>query len=401
MSWLFDLFRRLTAAALALLLLACAAEVALRWQRFQRGSAAARLVDHNLPVQPSRAVGWELPLAWYGTGTHVETRAPLPLRVNSLGIRGPEISRPKPAGTLRIICLGDDTTLAPGHAEDEAYPGRLAVLLRDAVTTPVEVLNAGLPAACPLTEVIHYRRLLSPLQPDVVIVHLDLSDAFEDAAARQHLRLDDAGEPVAVVHPSLEVREGPLSAAARDFALVDWLSGRLGAQVAGSPDAAEGDVFQRQLLAWQGDPSTAALSAPDAAAAALSPTAARSPPRVLAPLASLQAALTADAATLVVATCPNAWQAAARLRQTRGDGSDNPLLDAPAVVLQAWCREQGVVVVDAAAAVLRHPQPAALYLPDGSGLSAAGHALYAAEIARALTGGTRVDRVQTDAAMSR
>jgi hypothetical protein len=371
LNWLFDSIRRLIAAALVIALLACAVEVALRWHQYQLGLKSRAAHPTNIPFTPSRATGLQLPLAWYGTGQHAETEEPLPLRVNSLGIRGPEYPRVKPSGTLRILCLGDETTLAHGHAEEETYPGQLETLLDGSIAQPVEVINAGLPGGCPLTETIHFRRLLTTLQPDVVIVHVDISDAEDDRLYRTHLRVDDAGEPVAVVHPSLEVADGPLSNVAEQFALAKWLEGRLSQRVAGAQAVSNVDTFQEQLVAWSTNP------APDSGVS-----------HVVQPLEYLKILLDSEGATLVIATCPNAWQAAELLRAERTHGGSNELLSAPSTAVVEAARKWNIATVDATSAVLRHPEPSRLYLRNGAGLTATGHALYAAELARALTGAT-------------
>ncbi len=372
LNWLFDMVRRACVAALVIALLACAVEVALRWHQFQEaGERRSAEVGAPIPIAPSRATGLELPSAWFGTARHAETGAPLPLRVNSLGLRGPEYPRLKPAGVLRILCLGDETTLAAGHSEEETYPGQLASLLRGTFPVELEVINAGLPGGCPLTESIQFRRLLTTLVPDIVVLHVDVSDALEDSAARSHLRMDDAGEAVAVVHPSLEVDSGPLSDVAGQFALAKWLEGRLSERVAGTPSVSTRDLFQRQLMAWRDQTASQ-----------------EGPPRVLQPLAQLKLMLEARGATLVVTTCPNAWQAAELLRSSHAHGGENDLLNAPAAAVRRACEAWGVASVDATSAILRHPEPARLYLRDGSHMTNAGYTVYATEIARELTSGS-------------
>ncbi|MFN7146386.1 MAG: SGNH/GDSL hydrolase family protein [Myxococcota bacterium] len=63
---------------------------------------------------------------------------------NTLRLRGPEIG-PKPAGTKRILALGDSVTHGWGVTEEEAWPARLEAELRQRGAA-VEVINAGVPA---------------------------------------------------------------------------------------------------------------------------------------------------------------------------------------------------------------------------------------------------------------
>jgi hypothetical protein len=48
-----------------------------------------------------------------------------PVHINSHGTRGPEFAAQKPAGTLRVLSLGDSRTFGWGLADDETYSRRL------------------------------------------------------------------------------------------------------------------------------------------------------------------------------------------------------------------------------------------------------------------------------------
>jgi lysophospholipase L1-like esterase len=62
------------------------------------------------------------------------------VHINSLGLRGPDVRVPKPAGRRRLLCFGDSITFGYGMADGETYPARLAENL---AARGVEVLNAG------------------------------------------------------------------------------------------------------------------------------------------------------------------------------------------------------------------------------------------------------------------
>ena len=64
---------------------------------------------------------------------------------NELGFREPRLPGPKPPGVQRIVALGDSFTQGYGVEEDEAYPRQLERRLEG-----VEVINLGVPGACPL-----------------------------------------------------------------------------------------------------------------------------------------------------------------------------------------------------------------------------------------------------------
>src|SRR6185295_19417304 len=44
-----------------------------------------------------------------------------PVHINAQGTRGPEFQVPKPAGTFRILSLGDSRTFGWGLADEETY----------------------------------------------------------------------------------------------------------------------------------------------------------------------------------------------------------------------------------------------------------------------------------------
>jgi hypothetical protein len=369
---LLDNLRRLIVAALVIVAVACVVEVALRWQQTSRSGEHEALDPSGLPRLPSRTTRLTLPAHWSGRLRHAETGEPFPAQINSLALRGPELLMPKPPGTLRILCLGDETTLASGLPDDEAYPGQLAALLRHGATAPLEVVNAGLPGGCPLTETILYRQRLASLLPDVVLVHVDVSDAADDLACRPTLHLDAAGRPVGVVHPTFEAGASPLAAWEDRLAIAAWLRGRLGEELAGPRPASGYDAFQQRLLAWR--------------VGARSSTADGHP--ALEPLTHLQELLGDRPVRLVLSTCPDAWQASEWLRASASGASPSELLTAPAAALQAAAQRLGVPAVDATSAFLSHPDPARLYLPGAPGLSREGHALYAEVLARVLLGGS-------------
>ena len=73
------------------------------------------------------------------------------VHTNSFGLRSPEVSVPKPGGTVRILMLGDSFTFGFGAADDEVFSRRLEARLRDAYPSrTIEVVNAGVLSYCPL-----------------------------------------------------------------------------------------------------------------------------------------------------------------------------------------------------------------------------------------------------------
>ena len=48
-----------------------------------------------------------------------------PVRINALGLRGPEIAEPRPAGRRRVASFGDSITFGYGVGDEETYPHAL------------------------------------------------------------------------------------------------------------------------------------------------------------------------------------------------------------------------------------------------------------------------------------
>ncbi len=94
------------------------------------------------------------------------------MRTNGQRFRGPEVELQKPAGVLRVACLGDSHTFGDGVAEGNTWPARLA----DLAGPGVEVLNCGVNAYDTLQEVLFYERRVAAFDPDVVLLAYFVND---------------------------------------------------------------------------------------------------------------------------------------------------------------------------------------------------------------------------------
>jgi lysophospholipase L1-like esterase len=99
-----------------------------------------------------------------------------PVRTNSLGLRGPEVSPRKSPGTFRIVGLGDSHMFGWGVGQDETYLARLQALLdaAGATATPgqrFEVLNFGVPGYNTTMEVATLEHRGMAMDPDLVVIH--------------------------------------------------------------------------------------------------------------------------------------------------------------------------------------------------------------------------------------
>jgi lysophospholipase L1-like esterase len=94
-----------------------------------------------------------------------------PVRINSLGFRGPEFSASKD-GAYRIVALGESTTFGMTiQAEDKPWPEMLEQIIRQRLKTrrPVQVINAGVPAYNISNSLYRLPREILPLHPDMIL----------------------------------------------------------------------------------------------------------------------------------------------------------------------------------------------------------------------------------------
>lgn len=108
-------------------------------------------------------------------------RSEVPISTNALGLRGPDVTQPKPAGEVRLLALGDSVTFGWGLRGEDAYPAQLASLL--ATLRPAqhfEVINAGVSGYGTWQELLWLQDDGNALQPDIVIVQLHLNDAADN-----------------------------------------------------------------------------------------------------------------------------------------------------------------------------------------------------------------------------
>ncbi len=93
--------------------------------------------------------------------------------INALGLRGPEVVKPKPPGVFRILVLGDSVTLGYGVPEEASYPRVLEQLARGG---RVEVINAGTSGHHTIDQVGFLEHYGLALEPDLVVTGFTYSD---------------------------------------------------------------------------------------------------------------------------------------------------------------------------------------------------------------------------------
>jgi hypothetical protein len=102
------------------------------------------------------------------------------VRINRLGIRGPEVGPPRP-GVRRVLVLGDSFTFGMGVEEQEALPAQLAAELSRR-GAPAEGINAGIGGYGVPDEVRWFEQYGREVHPDVIVLGIFTGNDLQDAA---------------------------------------------------------------------------------------------------------------------------------------------------------------------------------------------------------------------------
>ena len=298
------------------------------------------------------------------------------IRVNSFGCRGGELTVPAPDGTIRILVLGDDSICGTAVNEDETVSARLQQFLSTLTARPLEVINGGIPGYCPLLSWLKFDQDLSKLKPDLVILHVDMSDVADDYSYRSSL-LSENNHAVCS-HASLRLKPKAPNALAgfvKHSATAHWLVATAREQVPGmlslSAESSRADLFR-----WIGDdPPDLRLQIRHA----------------LEPVSRLQGSVEAAGGRLLVTTAPVLWQVVAAenapaLSRLYGISGLTPCRSRlPFEILDAFCSDAQVRYCDTTPTFIKQEHPERLFSLEAPVLSRRGMLLYAREIARYLT----------------
>jgi lysophospholipase L1-like esterase len=101
----------------------------------------------------------------------------VPFSINKLGFRSPEISKQKPAGVIRVLCLGDSITMGPALPDSILYPAVLQKELDEKYPGKTfEVVNAGASGYGIKEEFLLLKEDGLALSPDLVVLQYALYD---------------------------------------------------------------------------------------------------------------------------------------------------------------------------------------------------------------------------------
>lgn len=170
---------------------------------------ALGLAPEVFPVQAGRYRLSDNPLVGYEPVPHYAARGTGPMqdfpeRSNSLGFRDRDHDVAKPAGTYRILVLGDSIVQGMAIADRERmFTTEMENLLR-ADGHAVEVLNFGVNGYNTRQEVETLRSKGLAYAPDLVILAYCLNDGFLDSGGiLTNLRRKEEGRPELKLNPRL------------------------------------------------------------------------------------------------------------------------------------------------------------------------------------------------------
>jgi lysophospholipase L1-like esterase len=138
----------------------------------------------------------------------------IPIRVNQLGFRGPEIDPVPAAGVQRIVMLGDSVVFGQGVREDETVGAALARRLAATGSGRTEVWNAGVLGYDTVAEAALLEQVVLGLHPGTVIVGMSLND-YDPAPSY---------DPTGVLTRQRDTNEPRLLDRSEFLLLLRWLS---------------------------------------------------------------------------------------------------------------------------------------------------------------------------------
>lgn len=364
-------------ALVVLALLPCVIEVAMRIDDWRHSPSSTTPTPDGLKQAECPVMHHALTPLQRSTVKNPDTGADVLVQTNSFGLRGPEIEMPKPTGVFRILCLGDERTLAPGVEESATFCCRLKELLQSRSRLKIEVVNAGIPDFCPLLGYLQLRHSLLALQPDLVIYHFDMSDISDDHRHRRHTRMSSEGIPLACANPSLgATRQSMVQRLEDRFLIVKWGKQqivRIPAQENESGNRLDIDAPHGRYEWLRDNPPDLTIYIEQA----------------LSPLNQLAQLTSGSFARFVIAVCPAPWQASANA--TAGDTvrakfgiPDNTRFESrqPFEVVERFAEQHGLALCNTYDPILQSKQPEELYLRNSPEFSPRGHELYARRLAQ-------------------
>ena len=115
-----------------------------------------------------------------------------PVRINSLGLRGPEITE-LPANGYRVMVLGDSLVAGFEVPWEETFPALMEAELNANFDFPVQVINAGVRGYGTDQSYLYYNERGRRLEPDLVIYVHGANDAADNVTLHRMRRTFSKG----------------------------------------------------------------------------------------------------------------------------------------------------------------------------------------------------------------
>ncbi|MCH9653987.1 MAG: hypothetical protein K0U86_15180 [Planctomycetes bacterium] len=365
--------KHLTLAIFTLMLFAIGCEVALRISEYREQVSVSNydadgfLIPSDVSyhrIRPFQKVSRKQP----DTGESVQ------FTINSMGLRGKEYTIPKPAGVFRILCLGGENVLAPEMEDPDTFCVRLENLLQKQTQLKVEVVNAGVPDACPLMSYLDLRHSLLGLQPDLILLHFDMSDVADDHALRRYTQLSDSGVPLCSMHPLFDQMNAP-ERLENHFLIYRYTLRWLGDYwVENQPAGLDRDIDTPQgKYLWLED------HPPDWSVYVR---------QTLEPIQNIQQIAQGTYSRFILATYPKPWQVSENTLNQKGVRSSLGVREGvkytsrfPFDLLDTYAKQLNLSYCDTSPTFQNIQNPDRYYLNHVPQFSREGHALYARELA--------------------
>ncbi len=120
------------------------------------------------------SIGFEYTPGW--EGIHAGAR----VHINAAGWRGKDFSPTKPAGTFRILGVGDSFTFGKAVDDDDVFLSQLERMLNNGGDHRFETLNAGHEGINTATELQYFKECeMTKLAPDAVVLGFTVSNDAE------------------------------------------------------------------------------------------------------------------------------------------------------------------------------------------------------------------------------
>jgi lysophospholipase L1-like esterase len=125
------------------------------------------------------------------------------IRINSLGLRGPELQELPPGGR-RIIFLGDSETAGFEVAEGQTFASVVGEIVEPQLGAPVQAINAGIRGYGTDQALLLYRERLRRLRPDLVVYDQVSNDIDDNMTLHRPRR--PFGKPAFAMRPDGTLR---------------------------------------------------------------------------------------------------------------------------------------------------------------------------------------------------